>query len=152
MRERAVAAGIGAVFGATLCWSGMISPEVLRAALLLDDSYLFLFFGSAVLTAAVGLRVLRSLRSRAALVDAPVGWQSERVERRHVAGALVFGAGWAVAAACPGPVLAQVGQGVGFGAFTLAGIVAGVWLFLRRGARETEPTVERSGLLAPGPS
>ena len=32
------------------------------------------------------------------------------VERRHVVGSVLFGLGWAVADACPGPVLAQLGQ------------------------------------------
>jgi uncharacterized membrane protein YedE/YeeE len=141
-------AAVGAVFGVTLCWSGMISPEVIREALLFEDSYLFLFFAAAVATAAIGLRVLRRVRERALLADVPIGWSPERPERRHVTGAMVFGVGWGVANACPGPILAHVGQGIGWGVFTFAGVIAGVHLYLRQGASETEPAADRA---APSP-
>ncbi|MCW2994432.1 MAG: hypothetical protein JWQ18_1927 [Conexibacter sp.] len=61
------------------------------------------------------------------------------MRRRHLTGSLLFGIGWGVADACPGPIAAQLGQGIPWALFTLAGAAAGVWLFLRRGARETEP-------------
>ena len=52
----------------------MTSPDVIRAALLLEDCYLFLFFGSAVATATVGLALLRRRERRALLVDTPLSW------------------------------------------------------------------------------
>jgi uncharacterized membrane protein YedE/YeeE len=54
-----------------------------------------------------------------------------RPERRHVIGAAVFGIGWALADTCPGPVAAQISQGVWWSAFTIAGIVLGVAGYLR---------------------
>ncbi len=60
-------------------------------------------------------------------------------ERRHISGSLLFGLGWGISGACPGPIATQIGQGVGWGVFTLVGAVGGVWLFLRSGAAETEP-------------
>jgi uncharacterized membrane protein YedE/YeeE len=139
MRARVAGALIGVVFGFTLCWSGMSNPDVIRQALLFERAYLFLFFASAVLVAAIGVRVLRSVRARALLTGAPIAWTAERPQRRHIAGSLLFGLGWGLADACPGPVAAQIGQGVPWALFTFAGVVAGVRLFQRRGALETEP-------------
>ena len=62
MSTRVAGAVIGIVFGVVLSWSGMTSPEVIRQGLLFESSYLFLFFGSAVLTAFIGLRLLRAGR------------------------------------------------------------------------------------------
>jgi uncharacterized membrane protein YedE/YeeE len=45
---------------------------------------------------------------------------------------VVFGTGWALAGACPGPVATQLGQGVAWSLLTIAGIVAGIVLFTRR--------------------
>ena len=59
MRRAPRRAGVGLVFGVVLSWSGMTSPDVIRSALLFEDSYLFLFFASAVATAAIGLALLR---------------------------------------------------------------------------------------------
>jgi uncharacterized membrane protein YedE/YeeE len=139
MRTRVAGGLIGVVFGLTLCWSGMADPDVIRGALLFEDSYLFLMFAAAVGTATVGLYVLRRVRARALLTDEPIAWSPERPERRHVVGSLMFGLGWGVSAACPGPIAAQVGQGIPWALFTLAGAVAGVYVFLRSSRVETEP-------------
>jgi uncharacterized membrane protein YedE/YeeE len=130
--RRFVAFVVGAVFGLTLSWSGMTSPDVLRDGLLFRDAYLMLFFASALATAFVGMRVLKVLQARALLTGEPVSWTAVRPERRHVVGSLLFGAGWAIADACPGPIAAQLGQGVAWSLATTVGLVVGVWLFLRR--------------------
>jgi hypothetical protein len=130
MGSRGAGLGLGLVFGLVLAWSGVMGPDVIRSALLFEDSYLFLFFGSAVATATIGLRLLR----RAGVAT----WEPAPPERRHVTGALIFGVGWGISDACPGPIAAQLGQGIGWAVWTLAGVMLGVYLFLRRG-EETEP-------------
>ena len=130
--RRLAAFAVGAVFGLTLSWSGMTNPDVLRDGLLFRDPYLMLFFGSALATTFVGLRVLKALQARALLTGEPVGWSTLRPERRHIAGSVLFGTGWAVADACPGPIAAQLGQGVPWALATAAGLVLGIWLFVRR--------------------
>ena len=130
--RRFAALVVGAVFGLTLSWSGMTNPVVLQDGLLFRDAYLMLFFASALATAFVGLRVLKVLQARALLTGEPVSWTTVRPERRHVVGSLLFGMGWAIADACPGPIAAQLGQGVAWSLATTAGLVFGIWVFLRR--------------------
>jgi uncharacterized membrane protein YedE/YeeE len=142
VRTRVAGAAIGVVFGLTLCWSGMSNPSVIRDALLFRSAYLFLMFGSAVLVAVVGLRLLRRLQPRALFTGARVAWAVERPERRHVVGSLLFGLGWGIADACPGPITAQLGEGSVWALFTMAGVLAGVNLFLARASRDTEPATE----------
>jgi uncharacterized protein len=121
---------VGLVFGVVLSWSGMSDPDVIRGALLFEESYLFLFFASAVLVATVGIRLLRGRRSL--LTRERIDWRSTPVQRRHIAGSVLFGTGWALADACPGPIATQLGQGIVWSLFTLAGVVVGIWVFLRR--------------------
>ena len=143
MRRRAYGAAIGVIFGIVLCWSGMSDPDVIRGALLLEQSYLFKFFAAAVATATLGQELLRRRGGRALLEPARIDWRRERPQRRHIVGSLVFGIGWGVADACPGPIATQVGQGIAWALFTLTGVVAGVYLFLERGkVGETEPATE----------
>lgn len=132
--RRLAAFGVGAVFGLTLSWSGMTDPDVLRDGLLFRDAYLMLFFASALGTAFVGTRVLKGLRARALLTGEPVSWTTVKPERRHVVGSVLFGVGWAVADVCPGPIAAQLGQGVPWALATLVGLVGGLLLFSRRSA------------------
>jgi uncharacterized membrane protein YedE/YeeE len=141
MGARVAGLTIGVVFGLVLCWTGVSDPDVIRRALLFEDSYLFLFFASAVLVATTGLRLLRRLRPRALLTGAPIAWTPERLQRRHVIGSVVFGMGWGVANVCPGPILTHVGQGIPWALFTFAGAAGGVYLFLRR-SEETEPAAD----------
>jgi uncharacterized protein len=121
---------VGLVFGVVLSWSGMSDPDVIRGALLFEESYLFLFFASAVLVGSVGVRLLRGRRSL--LTRERIDWRSTPVQRRHIAGSVLFGTGWALADACPGPIATQLGQGIIWSLFTLAGVVVGIWVFLRR--------------------
>jgi uncharacterized protein len=143
VRGAIAGAVVGVVFGVALSWSGMVSPDVIRGALLFEQSYLFLMFASAVATAWVGLALLRRREAARALVSGGrLTFARERVERRHVVGALVFGIGWGVADACPGPIAAQIGQGIPWAVFTFAGMLGGIWLHQRRGAAETEPATD----------
>ncbi len=134
MSARAKLAGlaIGIVFGAVLSWSGMSSPEVIRDGLLFRSPYLYEFFAAALVTATAGQWLLRRRGARAVLTGEPVGWRPERPERRHLVGSALFGLGWGVADACPGPIVTQVAQGIPYALFTIAGVVGGVWLYHRR--------------------
>lgn len=150
MRARLAGLGIGLVFGVVLSWSGMSSPNVIRQALLFQRSYLFLFFASAVLVAAVGSALLGRFARRALLVRSPIAWTREHIERRHIVGSLLFGLGWGISDACPGPIATQLGQGIAWALPTFAGVVIGVHLFLRRAQTETEPATEATGESASG--
>jgi uncharacterized membrane protein YedE/YeeE len=129
---RRAAALVGVAFGFLLSWGQATSPDRIRDMLLLRDPYLFLMLGSGVVVATAGVRLLRRARTRALVTGEPIAWETLRPERRHVVGSVLFGAGWAVSDACPGPILAQVGQGFAWSAFTLVGVIGGVWLYLRR--------------------
>ncbi|MDP9345826.1 MAG: YeeE/YedE family protein [Actinomycetota bacterium] len=133
-REKLAGLAIGAVFGVGLSWSGMTSPEVIRDGLLFRSPYLFEFFAAALFTATAGQWLLRRRGARALLTGQPIGWTPERPQRRHVVGSALFGLGWGVADACPGPVVTQVAQGIPYALFTIAGVVGGVWQYHRRAA------------------
>jgi uncharacterized protein len=138
MRRGSRAAGllVGLVFGVTLSWAGMSSPDVIRDALLFHEGYLFFMFASAVATAALGQWLLARRAGRT------LTFRRERVERRHIVGSLLFGVGWGIANACPGPVATQIGQGIPWSLATFAGMATGIWWFSQAGARETEPALD----------
>jgi uncharacterized protein len=144
---RAAAAAIGVVFGFTLAWSGLADPDVIRRGLLFEDLYLFFLFGAALATASLGVHALRRLRVRALVTGEPVSWVRTPLERRHIVGSVLFGTGWAVSAACPGPVVAQLGAGVLWSVATFAGIVVGIRLYLAR-----QPAGDAGGGVAAAPT
>jgi uncharacterized membrane protein YedE/YeeE len=87
---------------------------------------------SAVAVAAIAQRLLRAQAVRSVVNDERIDWRTERPAGRDVLGAAIFGIGWAVGNACPGPIAAQVGSGMALGLATAAGMATGVWLALRR--------------------
>ncbi|WP_445151068.1 DUF6691 family protein [Baekduia sp. Peel2402] len=136
---------IGLVFGVTLSWAGMSSPNVIRDALLFHEGYLFFMFASAVATAALGQALLRRRAGER------FTFPRERVERRHIVGSLLFGLGWGIANACPGPIATQIGQGIPWAIFPFAGMIGGVWWFLRAPRSvETEPARDATTTAAGG--
>lgn len=84
----------------------------------LEELRLLLAFGGAVVLSIVGFRAL------ARHDELP----SKPVRKGTVPGAVLFGAGWALAGACPGAALVQLGEGKLGAVASLAGMLAGAWL------------------------
>lgn len=49
--------------------------------------------------------------------------------RGQIYGGLLFGLGWAITGACPGPLFTQIGSGYAVVGVTLLSAVAGTWLY-----------------------
>ena len=122
MKAKLVGLLAGTVFGFVIAWARVTDPDVIRRMLLLKEPDVFLLMGAAIIVAGVGVRLLRALQFKAVLTGERIDWVSTPIQARHVAGSVMFGAGWSVACTCPGPVAAMIGQG------HLAGIVAGAGL------------------------
>jgi uncharacterized protein len=131
MYVRVTSALLGAGFGFLLSWGQFIDPDRIRDMLLLRDAYMWEMFALAVAVGFVGLRLMRRARVNALLTGRPVSWTTDRPRRQHLAGAAIFGLGWAVSDVCPGPVAAQVGQGILWVLPLLAGVLLGIDLHLR---------------------
>ncbi len=133
--NRAAATGVGVAFGFWLAWTRMTDFNQIVGALLLRRPYLWLMFATGVATAAVGLQALRRLRARTLASGQPIAWPVVLPQRRHLVGGALFGAGWALAGTCPGPIAAQLGLGRLSTLFTLGGLFAGIALADAVGAR-----------------
>ena len=116
--------GIGFIFA----WAWLSDPAVIRDMLLLREPDVFLLMGSAIVIAAAGTRLLRFFGARTLAGNEQVTWTVERPEQRHVVGSVLFGAGWAVAGTCPGPVAVMIGEGRFGGIVAAIGLGAGVLL------------------------
>ena len=122
---------IGLLFGLGLIVSGMTDPDKVLGFLDLagawDPSLLFTM-GGAVLVAAIGFSLAR--RRGRTPSGAPIAFPpATAIDRRLVAGSLVFGAGWGLAGFCPGPALVSVGTGRTEPLLFVLAMVAGMGLF-----------------------
>ena len=135
MGVRVAAALLGGVFGFAISWGELSDPDRIRDMLLLSDPYVYLMMGTAVAVGVAGTRLLRGFRARALITGTLIRWDAERPERRHVAGAVLFGLGWSISDACPGPIAAQIAQGFAWALFTAAGVGVGILAYLVREER-----------------
>jgi uncharacterized protein len=131
-RVRIASALLGAGFGFLLSWAHFVDPDQIRRMLLLQEPYMWEMFATAVAVGFVAIRLMRRARVRSLLTGERIAWSVARPERRHVTGAAIFAAGWAVSDVCPGPLFALIGQGIVWTIPLLVGVVLGVALYLRR--------------------
>jgi uncharacterized protein len=123
---RASTIGVGIAFGFLVTGSGLGNYTTIHQALLLRSWYLFAVFGSAVVVAAAGLALLR--RSGTTWYGGPLRLPRAPARSRHIYGAAIFGAGFALTGACPGSAVAMVATGGLGGLLVLAGLTGGMWL------------------------
>ena len=136
---RLVAAVFGAGFGGVLAWAQLTDPNRIRQMLLLEDAHYYLMMATAFAVGTVGIRVLLRSRAHALLTGEPVSVELTPVERRHVTGSVLFGLGWAITNACPGPIAAQLGQGLWWSLLTLTGFLLGASAHAILAGRATAP-------------
>ncbi len=129
------ALGAGALFGAGLIVSGMYDPGKVRAFLDITgnwDPSLAFVMGGAIAVAAPAFALARTRRDqgRKAVFGEPLPANPpRRIDRRLVAGSLLFGVGWGLSGYCPGPALLSIGLGATQALPFLAAMLAGAALF-----------------------
>lgn len=124
MRLRLAALALGIVTGFVFAWARMTDPETFHRMLALDSPRIYMLMGAAVAVAFVGARLLRG-RS-ALLTGEPIHWSPTRPASTHVVGGALFGIGWGISDACPGPIAAQLGGGRVLALAVAAGVLVGV--------------------------
>ena len=121
----------GLVFGLGLIVSGMANPAKVIGFLDLAgrwDPSLALVMAGAIAVGAIAFAIART--RTASLLDAPMKLPSEqRIDRRLLAGALVFGVGWGIAGFCPGPALVAIGMGSTKAVVFVVAMLAGMGIF-----------------------
>jgi uncharacterized protein len=132
MKLRAAALVFGAFFGFAISWGQFSDPDRIQQMLLLEDAYIWEMMFIAIAIGFTGLRFLRRRGFRTLIDRTPLRLETLKAEPRHYAGGAIFGVGWAVTDSCPGPIAAQLAQGVPWALATLAGLLIGVEIYLRR--------------------
>jgi uncharacterized membrane protein YedE/YeeE len=121
---------LGTVFGTVLVQGEIVSWFRIYEMFRFDAFYMYGVMGSALAVAAPSLWLLR--RSAAhAMSGQPIVVPPKTLGRgvRYVAGGSIFGVGWGLTGACPGPLAAQIGAGATVMAVAAAAAVGGTWTY-----------------------
>lgn len=120
----------GLAFGFILVKSEAVSWFRIQEMFRLESIHMYGLLATAILTAMVATWLLRMVQAKD-LEGTPVGLVPKTFGRgtRYWAGGLLFGTGWAVTGACPGPLFALVGSGSTVYGVAIVAAIAGTWSY-----------------------
>ena len=122
---------IGVYFGIVLSKSEVVSWFRIQEMFRFQSFHMYGIIGAAVAVAMVSVALIKSRRVRTVHGEEIVLPPKELGRRgyRYWIGGTIFGLGWAMTGACPGPMFALIGNGLSVMVVTLASAVAGTWLY-----------------------
>ncbi len=101
---------LGIFFGVVLTNGEVISWFRIQEMFRFDSFHMYGVIGSAIVVGALAMMLLRKLRVHA-VGGKPIAVERTVLGKGTVIGGFLFGVGWALTGACPGPLYALVGSG-----------------------------------------
>jgi uncharacterized membrane protein YedE/YeeE len=121
---------LGVAFGFVLSRSEVISWFRIQEMFRFQSFRMYGIIGSAVVTAAISVALIKRIGLKS------VSGESIAIPRkslgsgiRYAAGGAIFGLGWALTGACPGPLFALIGNGVSVMIVAVVSALAGTWVY-----------------------
>lgn len=129
-RELVTYVAVGVIFGIVLVKSEVVSWYRIQEMFRFQSFHMYGILGSAMLTALVSVQILRRL-GLSSLTGERISVPPKVLGHgyRYWIGGLIFGAGWALTGACPGPVFALVGSGASVFIIVAVAALAGTWMY-----------------------
>ncbi len=121
---------LGMIFGIALVKSEVVSWFRIQEMFRFQSFHMYGVMGSALAVAAGSIAILKHYRVTA-LDGEPIALPSKDMGRgyRYWIGGTIFGLGWALTGACPGPLFALLGAGVPVMSMVIVSAIAGTWLY-----------------------
>ena len=120
----------GILFGILLTKAEVISWWRIQEMYRLQSFHMYGVIGSAVVTGAISVWLMKRFNVSTRSGE-PIAIQPKSFDKGIVIGGLLFGIGWGITGACPGPLYAQIGAGMTVVVVTLLSAVAGTWTYGR---------------------
>ena len=121
---------LGCAFGAVLLESEVISWFRIQEMFRFESVHMYGIIASAIVVAGVSIEIIKRLGLRGP-DGAPIGLAPKTLGSgvRYATGGTIFGIGWALTGACPGPLVALVGAGVPVMLVAIASALVGTWTY-----------------------
>ena len=121
---------LGCLFGIVLIKSEVVSWFRIQEMFRFQAFHMYGIISSAIATAAISIFLLKRFGVRT-LTGEPITVPPKQLGRgyRYWIGGTLFGLGWALTGACPGPLFALTGSGLTVFALTIVSALAGTWLY-----------------------
>ena len=118
----------GVLFGILLIKGEVISWFRIQEMFRLQSFHMFGIIGSAIVVGMISIQLIKKFKIRTVNNEA-IKIIPKTYHNGFIYGGIIFGIGWAITGACPGPLFAQVGSGATVVVVTLISAIAGTWMY-----------------------
>ena len=119
---------VGIFFGIVFVKAEVISWFRIQEMFRLQSFHMYGIIGSAVITAMISVWLIKKFKVKT-IYGEEIIFKTKKFNKGQIYGGLLFGFGWAITGACPGPLFAQIGTGATVIIVTLLSAVAGTWVY-----------------------
>ncbi len=119
---------IGIVFGIVFVKAEIISWFRIQEMFYLDSFFMYGVIGTAVVVAMLSVWLIKRFHIKS-MNGEPITFETKKMDKGQIYGGLLFGMGWAITGACPGPLFVQIGNGFGVVIITLLSALIGTWVY-----------------------
>ena len=119
---------VGVFFGFTFVKAEIISWYRIQEMFRFESFHMYGVIGSAVVVGIVSVQLIKRFNIKT-IQGEEVVFSEKKFDWGHVIGGLLFGLGWAITGACPGPLFAQIGAGFSIVGVTLLSAILGTWIY-----------------------
>lgn len=118
----------GIWFGILLVKAEVISWFRIQEMFRLQSFHMYGVIGSAVATGILSVWLIKKYSIKT-IHGEPIVLLPKKFNKGQIFGGLMFGFGWALTGACPGPLFAQIGSGSTVVIVSLLSAIAGTWVY-----------------------
>jgi len=119
---------VGVIFGVVFVKSEVVSWFRIQEMFRLQSFHMYGIIGSAVVVGMISVWLIKKFNIKT-IYNENIEFHPKTFNKGQIYGGLLFGLGWAITGACPGPLFAQIGTGATVIVVTLLSAIAGTWTY-----------------------
>jgi hypothetical protein len=119
---------VGILFGIVFVKAEIVSWYRIQEMFRLQSFHMYGVIGTAVLIGIISVWYIKRFKVKT-IQGERVVFHKKEFHKGNIIGGLLFGLGWAITGACPGPLFAQIGSGFLVVLVTLLSAIAGTWTY-----------------------
>ncbi|MEO8211468.1 MAG: DUF6691 family protein [bacterium] len=118
----------GILFGIILVKAEVISWFRIQEMFRFESFHMYGIIGTAVIIGIISIQIIKKFNVKT-IYGEKIEFHKKKFSKGQVIGGLIFGFGWAITGACPGPMFALIGGGFTVVIITLLSAIAGTWFY-----------------------
>lgn len=119
---------VGILFGIVFVKAEIVSWFRIQEMFRLQSFHMYGVIGSAVVVGIISVWLIKKFKVKT-IYGEDIELHLKEFNKGQIYGGLIFGLGWALTGACPGPLFAQIGTGATVIIVTFLSAVAGTWVY-----------------------